>query len=266
MCAGSKEGELETIDRLLDIYPKGILSVVSDTWDLWKVLTQYIPALREKILARDGKLVIRPDSGDPVKILCGDSDADGPANHGAIKLLARALGTDHRGASSTSSCPQPLPLISKGGVIYGDGINLDRADRILTQTRTKLGLSPYNVVFGIGSFTYEYVTRDTYGFAMKATAIENAEGVVPIFKCPVTDDGGKKSLRGIPIVQRDIDGKFLVYTSKYYEDLERCAFNLVLGDGVQSLDWSFDEISDKVRSTAKEMAHQWLEDTQCHTS
>ena len=71
MCAGGKEDEVETFRRLLNTYPSGILSVVSDTWDLWKVCTEHVVTLKEEILSRDGKLVIRPDSGDPVDILCG---------------------------------------------------------------------------------------------------------------------------------------------------------------------------------------------------
>jgi nicotinamide phosphoribosyltransferase len=71
MCAGGKEDEVETFRRLLDTYPTGILSVVSDTWDLWKVCTEHVVTLKDEIMNRDGKLVIRPDSGDPVDILCG---------------------------------------------------------------------------------------------------------------------------------------------------------------------------------------------------
>ena len=74
MCAGSKEDELGTFKRLMKTYPTGILSVVSDTWDLWNVITNILPQLKEQILSRDGKLVIRPDSGDPVDILCGIDD------------------------------------------------------------------------------------------------------------------------------------------------------------------------------------------------
>ena len=71
MCAGGKEDEVETFRRLLETYPTGILSIVSDTWDLWKVCTEHLVTLKEEILARDGKVVIRPDSGDPVDIICG---------------------------------------------------------------------------------------------------------------------------------------------------------------------------------------------------
>ena len=72
MCMGMQDGEEETFRRLIeDTYPNGIVSIVSDTWDFWSVMTKIAPSLKEKILARDGKVVFRPDSGDPVEILCG---------------------------------------------------------------------------------------------------------------------------------------------------------------------------------------------------
>jgi nicotinamide phosphoribosyltransferase len=64
-------GEQQMIADWLVDFPKGILSIVSDTFDLWKLITEYLPANKGAIMARDGKLVIRPDSGDPVDILCG---------------------------------------------------------------------------------------------------------------------------------------------------------------------------------------------------
>ena len=78
MCLGSKEGEIETIRRLVtQVYPAGIVSVVSDTWDFWQVVTDFAAALKSEILARqpdpfgNAKVVFRPDSGDPLKILTG---------------------------------------------------------------------------------------------------------------------------------------------------------------------------------------------------
>jgi nicotinamide phosphoribosyltransferase len=64
-------GEQQMIADWLVDFPKGILSIVSDTFDLWKLITEYLPANKEAIMARDGKLVIRPDSGNPVDIICG---------------------------------------------------------------------------------------------------------------------------------------------------------------------------------------------------
>ena len=59
MCMGTNSGEQETFQRLItEVYPNGIVSIVSDTWDLWKVLTEYLPNLKEEVMARDGKVVI----------------------------------------------------------------------------------------------------------------------------------------------------------------------------------------------------------------
>ena len=89
MCAGGAESELKTFQHILDLYPAGIVSVVSDTWDLWKVLTELLPTIKDQIMARDGKLVIRPDSGNPADIICGDKTATpgSPAYRGVIELL-----------------------------------------------------------------------------------------------------------------------------------------------------------------------------------
>lgn len=64
-------GEQQMISDWLTLFPKGILSIVADTFDLWKLITEYLPANKDAIMARDGKLVIRPDSGNPVDIICG---------------------------------------------------------------------------------------------------------------------------------------------------------------------------------------------------
>ena len=235
MCAGTAEGEFETFERLITrTYPSGIVSIVSDTWDLWRVLTDYVPRLRETILARDGKVVIRPDSGDPVKIVIGDpAGGNDNARAGALRLLADAMGTDGRGH------------INKAGIIYGDGISLERADAILSGA-ARMGLSPFNVVFGIGSYTYELVTRDTYNQAMKATAVRRSGTVVDIFKDPVTDDFSKKSLRGIPAVYGGFTDYF-VKDSRRPVDLDGCAFRKVFSNGVLLLEHTFDEIRKRVR-------------------
>jgi nicotinamide phosphoribosyltransferase len=244
MCAGTQEAEDQTYDRLLfETYPAGIVSIVSDTWNLWRVLTEYIPSRRERILARDGKFVCRPDSGDPVKVVAGDPDAPvgSPERIGALGLLAKAMGTDGRGH------------INKAGLIYGDGISLERADRILGAARDK-GLSPFNVVFGIGSWTYEHVTRDEYNFAMKATAVRRSGKILDIFKKPITADSGfsKSSLVGIPHVHRHIEGcdkkGLYVVDRGTPEHLDQCAFQKVYSNGRLLVEQSFDEIRQRVRS------------------
>lgn len=217
MCMGMKDGELETFRNLLKKFPNGILSVVSDTWDLWKVCTEILPTLKEEILARDGKLVIRPDSGDPVDILCGQLEAktheemysNHPKFKGVIELLWDVFG-------GTINEKGYRVLDSHIGAIYGDSITLDRADQITARLMAK-GFASTNVVFGVGSFTYQYNTRDTFGFAVKATygevttelpEEEHYKGMKDvtesreIFKDPITDDGTKRSAKGLLMVYR----------------------------------------------------------------
>ena len=93
MCMGTNMGEQETFNRLItEIYPKGIVSIVSDTWDLWKVLTEYLPALKDEVMARDGKVVIRPDSGDPVDIICGNPNGTSEVERmGVVESLGTPL-------------------------------------------------------------------------------------------------------------------------------------------------------------------------------
>jgi len=214
MCAGGKEDEIETFRRLLKTYPTGILSVVSDTWDLWKVCTEHVVTLKDEILARDGKFVIRPDSGDPVDILCGSVNPAyrtgiagknrtnwTPAEKGVIELLWDIFG----GTVNEQGYKVLDPHI---GAIYGDSITIDRANEICSRLEAK-GFASTNVVLGIGSFTYQYNTRDTFGFAMKATYVEVNGEAREIFKDPITDDGTKKSATGLLSVHNG-DGAYIL--------------------------------------------------------
>jgi nicotinamide phosphoribosyltransferase len=190
MCAGGELSEQETFERIMRVYPTGIVSIVSDTWDFWKVLTELLPSMRDQIMARDGKLVIRPDSGDPVDIICGDPLAPygSPEFKGAIELLWEVFGGEINSRGFRV-------LDSHIGLIYGDSITLERAKRIFERLQEN-GFASSNIVLGVGSYTYQHNTRDTYGFAMKATgAIVNGQERA-LFKDPVTDDGTKRSFKG----------------------------------------------------------------------
>lgn len=198
MCMGSKESEIETFRRLItELYPSGIVSIVSDTWDLWTVLNTYAPTLKAEIEARDGKVVFRPDSGNPADIICGEVGAlkDSPMELGALRLLWEHFG-------GTVNDKGYKVLNPKVGLIYGDSITLERAEDILRRMKD-MGFCSSNIVFGVGSYTYQYNTRDSYGFAMKATYGEIEGKPQMIFKNPVTDSGVKKSLRGIIAVSKD---------------------------------------------------------------
>ncbi|WP_282134662.1 nicotinate phosphoribosyltransferase [Seonamhaeicola maritimus] len=202
MCAGTKEDEIGTFQSLMNTYPKGILSVVSDTWNLWKVLTEYLPKLKDEVISRDGKLVIRPDSGDPVDIICGEMAQIGgqlPNEKGVIELLWDIFG----GTINKEGFKVLDPHI---GAIYGDSITTERAEQICQRLHDK-GFATTNVVLGIGSFTYQFNTRDTFGFAMKATSVVVQGERREIFKDPITDDGIKKSAKGLIRVDF-VDGEY----------------------------------------------------------
>ena len=248
MCAGGKEDEVETFRRLLETYPTGILSVVSDTWDLWKVCTEHVVTLKEEILARDGKLVIRPDSGDPVHILCGYSGTQGdeyvdpttPEGKGVIELLWDVFG-------GTVNEQGYKVLDSHIGAIYGDSITIDRANEICKRLEAK-GFASTNVVLGIGSFTYQYNTRDTFGFAMKATYVEVNGEARQIFKNPVTDDGTKKSATGLLWVDQNTDGKYVLFDKVTWEGESRGFLQTIYKDGQLYNQTTLNEVREKLKA------------------
>lgn len=256
MCMGTPEGEFETFKRLVtEVYPKGIVSIVSDTWDLWTVLTDYLPRLKDEIMARDGKVVIRPDSGDPVDILCGAaySPAPGasvpqptPAGKGVVELLWDIFG----GTVNNKGYKQLDPHI---GAIYGDSITVERADEICKRLAAK-GFASTNVVFGIGSYTYQYVTRDTFGFAMKATYGEvNGQGR-SIWKKPVTDNGTKNSARGLLAVKR-VNGKLQLQQDVTWPDVGADDMEQVFHNGVQGSFSSLREIRARLAVQRENLAN-----------
>jgi len=197
-CSWQNEGEIEFFKYLMnEVSPVGVLSIVSDTWDFWKVVNEFLPQLKKDIMARDGKVVIRPDSGDPVDIICGKSPLrEMPEDKGLIECLWDIFG-------GTINSKGYKVLNDKIGAIYGDSITLERQEQILDKLERK-GFASSNIVLGIGSYTYQYVTRDTHGTAVKATAVYKNNKWEAIYKDPKTDNG-KKSLKGLLKVYRSGD-------------------------------------------------------------
>lgn len=191
--------DMEYLEKMITkVHPSGFVSVVSDGYDFWDVIGRVIPALKEKIMARDGRLVIRPDSGDPVLIVCGDPDGKTELERkGAVEAL-----WDIFGGTITEKGYKLLD--SHIGLIYGDSITLRRCEEICEQLRMK-GFASINCVYGIGSYTYQYNTRDTFGFALKSTLCIINGVEKQIFKDPKTDNGIKKSQKGRVVVLKDGD-------------------------------------------------------------
>lgn len=244
----SEGGEYRLFRKLLQLYPTGILSVVSDTFDLWNVLETILPALKDVIVAREGKLVIRPDSGDPELILCGNpAGRTVPEQRGVINLLWELFG----GTTNDHGLRELDPHI---GAIYGDSITLDRAKGILSNLQRQ-GFAANNVVFGVGSYTYQYVTRDTFGSAMKATwALVDGQDV-NLFKDPITDDGTKKSATGrLAVLGGDGEDLYLVERADY-ETEQRSALQPVWRNGHFTQHQSFSEVRE-VLAKHREALHE----------
>ena len=157
-------------------------------------------------------MVIRPDSGNPADILCGTRSNKNAVHTREVKT--RAANPDYFGViellwdtfGGTVNEQGYKVLDSHIGTIYGDSITLERAKDIIDRLE-RFGFASTNVVFGIGSFTYQYVTRDTFASAIKATWAE-VDGVGhDIMKDPVTDNGTKRSARGRLAVVRDQEGR-----------------------------------------------------------
>lgn len=88
------------------------------------------------------------------------------------------------------------------GAIYGDSITLERAKEIVERLEAK-GFASTNVVFGVGSYSMGYATRDSQGSAVKACYAKIGPDFYSIQKDPITDDGLKKSIKGLPVVYEE---------------------------------------------------------------
>lgn len=266
MVLNGREGELETYRRLIKANPNGILSLVSDTYDLWNVMTNFFPALKEEIMGRNGTLVIRPDSGNPADIICGTNPVaqwvssgepselsyvyGQPESKGVIELLWEIFG----GTINEQGFKVLDPHV---GAIYGDSINIQNADEIITRLRDK-GFASTNIVFGWGSFLAAgavapgaLVTRDTYGHAIKGTWAEVNGTGVNLLKDPITDSGLKKSATGRLAVLNQMNGELVLVEKATPEQEAISALKTVWKDGMFVRTQSFQNIRETLkRSTA----------------
>lgn len=243
-------------DLITNRFPTGIVSYVADSYDFWSVLNRILPMLKDEILARQpsdvapAKLVIRPDSGDPVKVITGYSVyecdtytsgltkfeinkwLDATNNNSEVilmngtywlrgDLLVSIPEYEVKGAiqclweifGGTETSTGHKLLDSHIGLIYGDSITPTRAMHILERLEKK-GFASGNVVLGVGSMSYQFHTRDTFGFAVKATHITVDGKGVDIFKMPM-GDASKASAKGLLYVgSQEVGDLFLVDSVK----------------------------------------------------
>jgi nicotinamide phosphoribosyltransferase len=232
--------DMEYLEKMISVvHPTGFVSVVSDGYDFWDVIGRVIPELKNKIMARNGRVVIRPDSGDPVLIICGDPDAQTELERkGAIEAL-----WDIFGGSVTEKGYKILD--SHIGLIYGDAITIKRTKEIVERLKTK-GFASTNVVLGIGSYTYQFNTRDTFGHALKSTLCVINGLEKQIFKDPKTDNGIKKSQKGRVAVLKD-GGSFKFRDGlSLYEDIAGDQLLEIFRDGKLLIDQKFSDIKERL--------------------
>lgn len=238
-------GELGMLQSWLKKFPTGKLGVVIDTFNAWDFITKLVKECKQQILDRDGQVIFRPDSGYPPDIITGLSsvgvDFSSLDDKSLNELTELALAEDYRafkrgneyykivdGEAVTISVEEWKGVVEllddifghsisstgyktlnpKVGVVYGDAINLDRQKEIYSRLESK-GYATTNIVLGIGSFTYQYNSRDSLGIAIKGAWFETLDPDtgkrvgISIHKDPITDNGTKKSLKGFQFVTKD---------------------------------------------------------------
>lgn len=175
-CSYGQMNQREYLETVIDQYakPGAIVSIVIDGYDTFRE-AQTLCSFKEKIIASGGRIVFRPDSGDP------------------LEIIPRLLQMQEMAFGATINT-KGFKVINNVGIIQGDGVDHDSMVAILEKI-TSLGYSASNIVFGSGGGLLQKVNRDTYKFAMKASAVLVGKKWVDIFKDPVTDPG-KKSKSG----------------------------------------------------------------------
>lgn len=217
--AWGPSGEADAFRNMLDQYPTGVVACVSDSYDIYRACSElWGGALRDRVLARDGTLVVRPDSGDPTDVV--------------VEVLER-LGAAFGSEPNTKGYRLLPPSVR---VIQGDGIGFDEVEGILDATRAK-GWSADNLTFGMGGALLQKLDRDTQRFAFKCSEVEVAGETRDVYKDPVTD-AGKRSrggrlalvrdadgLRTVPALATSRDDDLLVEVFRDGEVLRRCDFD-----------------------------------------
>lgn len=234
--------EISFVRRLLtEIYPHHSFSMVSDSYDYWNLVDNILPKLKSEVLAHDGCISIRGDSGDPVQIVTD-----------TVEHLWNIFGGTINGKGYKVLNPHIKAL-------YGDSITPQRCEKIYEILVNK-GFACNNVSLGVGSFSMQCLetfdengtsmfspfTRDTFGIAVKATYAEDANGTpIMIFKNPKTDTGKfKKSQKGCCAVH--FDGQDFSYVDELTfaeHDSDRANFlSPVFKDGKMIKEYTLGEV------------------------
>ena len=171
MTAWGKEHEVDAYENVLNNIPDGMVACVSDSYDIFNAVRNlWGGKLRDKVMHRNGTLVIRPDSGDPVTVL-----------EEIFKIAAEKFGYEVNRKGWKVLAPQVR-------FIQGDGVNYYTIQNMISQL-TRKGWSMDNWSFGMGGALLQQVNRDTLKFALKCSAIDINGKWHDVYKRPVTDPG-----------------------------------------------------------------------------
>ena len=238
MCSYGRDGEYRAFDNMLDLYPRGIVSIVSDTYDYFRIMTDYAPSRKDRIMAREGRVVFRPDSGNPEEIICGTGADDSPQGMGSLELLWRNFG-------GTVNAKGYRVLDPHVGLIYGDGMFYERFEAILSHMQAQ-GFASSNLVIGVGGLLLQNHNRDELGFAIKATRIVRRQGSkVEIYKDPATDPS-KRSKRGLMMLTRNAAGGYVTTDQVTDEQESTGELQTVFRDGALVREWTLDEVRARI--------------------
>lgn len=236
--------EITFVKRLLtELYPNASFSMVSDTYDYWNMIDNILPACKKEIMQHNGKLLVRPDSGDMVEI--------------AVETIEKLWNT-FGGTVNSKGYKVLDPHI---GIIYGDGCTLNNVKQVWEKLKKK-GFAANNIVFGVGAFCFSaviepdghmvVVTRDMFGIAMKATyGIVNGEPIM-IYKDPKTDTSHlKKSHKGCCCIYYDDNGE-LQCEDGYNDVFRDGALSTVFVDGKACNKETFEDIRERLNGGNKD--------------
>jgi len=281
--------QFEAYKTLVTEHTEGILSIVSDTYDYWEVVNKVLPELKDEILARDGKVVIRPDSDTMPVELTDDSvvlTKDGWMNMSAAndtkglivlptgRVLTKDGLADFEPTSDESMDTVSELLLatmysmadtfgtttnSKGyqvldphiGILHGEGVTLDTVADYF-DTITNAHFSAENIVFGVGAYVYSVlVSRDSFGQALKATSVTINGVEKMVFKNPKTaSEGFKKSRKG-RIQVTGANGEFTVHDGFTSETLpvDNALNTIFLNGKVLDTKAKFADLREKIKSS-----------------
>jgi nicotinamide phosphoribosyltransferase len=179
-----REHEVDACRNMLEQYPSGLVATVSDSYDIFNCCANiWGGVLKDQVLARDGVLVVRPDSGEPPIVV-----------NRVLDILGEKFGF-------TVNSKGYKVLHPKVRVIQGDGIDFKMLDLILDAI-TKNGWSTDNLGFGSGGGLLQKLNRDTQRFAFKCSSVVVGEQHRDVYKQPITDNGKRSKAGRLKLIRQ----------------------------------------------------------------